>query len=99
MISREISERVSARTTILDQILRFSSDHGWRMAFRGFRATRRGECIVRIQVGSNVFMTSKMNVSKVTYRNLKPIIDKFHFGDLHTYSESIHITYIIFDMR
>ena len=95
-VRRQYEDCVSVRVSILEQLHKFSKTDDWKIAFQNFRASRRGQCIVRIQVGSNVFTSEKMPVSDVSYRNLKHIIDRFRFGELNTYDETIHITYITF---
>ena len=100
MLRKEFSERVNVRTTVLEQLLKFTDDEDWRTAFRTFRAQHSdGECVVRLQVGDNVFISDRMSVGEVSYSKLKNIIRPFRFGDLHTYEEYIHITYIIFQFR
>lgn len=99
-VRRQIVKTLNFSTFIIDHRLTLNGDDTWEKLFENIRRENDGNCIVRIQVGIDVFYSDFMPVTQLTYTNLKPIIDRFRWGELYNYNEQlVSITYLIFDQR
>ena len=95
---KEIIERANIRVSIVDQLVRLTSNDDWDHIFFSYKANARGMCVVRINVGSNTFFSDVMPVSDVDYEHLEYIIKRFNMGDNNTFDENIFITFITFEV-